>query len=1020
MGYTEGRVDSCRNYAPLKGVSMYVGGVVGVAGPTAVVNACYNAAPVTNGRLGAGGIVGYNRGSVSLCQNDGDIKAAFVNDFVADGSQKIAGGIVGENYGAVASCVNNGTVSAYQQLGGIVGLQSNFYSTASLTGNVNNGLVTEFEQGMSRGGVAGEASGGMGKAENNYYDASVNVNGGAMNAATAGVSGLSSSKLTSGDALAGLDAKVFNFAKAAYPVLSLFKDEPAAKALRSIYVGFQDGDKRTNVVKNVAVSSADGLKWTLVGGPEFTLEGDTLVVAPPTEMKMANDTLTAQTAEGYSKVFYLTSIPQNLFAGKGTQDDPYLLQTAEDLQKLSSFIAASKMEYDGYFFKVTNDIDCRNDTLRPIAYGGVNFQGSLDGNGKTIKGYVFDNENWRVSENGGFFGSVGASGVIHDLTLAGKFHGYANVGGFTSKLYGTLRRCTFKGTVSAKNAGVGGFAYEAYPGSVIDQCVNEGTVFSASRGYVGGVVSQMDKNAVMTSCVNKGKVSAASLYLGGLAATCRGTIRDSHNESPLETTYGHFGGVVANVRDSAVIENCYNQADLTGAGNMGGVIGSGGDKFTGIIKNCYNSGKISGQGTIGGFAGDLGTGYTIEDCYNTGDVESSKSTDNGGFVGKIDADEDYPSLIVRCYNTGDVKAADNTTGGFAGTLYDESVTAEDCYNTGNVSVTSSEEALGIGGFAGDLSGKALRCWNAGNVEANGYGIGGMGGYSWGVADSCFNVGNITSVGTGSDSYGRAGGIWGYGKAQISNCYNMGTITGSAMIAGINGMCFSESKVENCYNAGLIVVTGDDKTAYANIANIYGEDLEESVVSNNYYDEEVNAGSASDKLSGAKGLTSAALFDADLGDAFTHTRAAYPTLTALAGNVWAEFAAASVAFTGEGDNRNHVTQQFYVAKFDNVEWTASDNLRLADDGTVETTATGKAWLKATAQAGDETLEKTIDLEVLQITDGIGTLTDGKTVAKRRFFELGGVEVKHPVSGTVYIITETYTDGTTHTAKALYKE
>lgn len=1018
-GYTEGTITGCRNYANINSVAQYVAGIVGVVAASAKITECYNVGKIVCGRFCAGGIAAYNKGTVELCQNDGEVSAQFYNSFVRAGSQYGAGGIVGENYGKMYSNVNNGTVSSYQMLGGIAATSSSHFNTCEMKGNVNNGLVTDLASNNSRGGVIGYKEGKVIALENNYYDASVNVNGGSMNATVQGITGLSTDEMTGGKVLSGLDEKAFDFVASAYPVLAAFKDEPATKALRAMYIGFKGTDKRTDMSATVALSAAGQLKWTLARNQEFKLDGDTLNVTPPTDMKVAADTLTASWAGEYTKVYYLMSIPQTLFEGKGSAEDPYQLKTPDDVNRLSAFVKASSMEFDGYFFKVMNDIDFQGDSIAPIASGSVNFQGILDGNKKTIFNYDFNNENWRISENSGFFGNIGASGMVHDLTLKGKYHGYGKIGGFVSKLYGTLRNCTNKSDVSAKNAWVGGLVFEAFPGAVIDSCVNEGTVKSVGGGYVAGIVADMDAGSKMLKCVNKGTVTANSSSLAGLVADCEGDISDSHNDVPITSTSGTVAGIAANVSDSVTIDNCYNTADITGSGRVGGVVAYGSSNAKVTIRNSYNTGKVLGSSDTGGFAGILGTGYHIEDCYNKGEVITTKSSTTGGFVAKIDGDEDVPSIIKRCYNAANVTSAGGSTGGFAGSFYSEEVYAEDCYNTGNVSAISSESILGVGGFAGDFSGKATRCWNAGDVKSSGYGVGGLGGYSWGVADSCFNVGNVTAEGIGNNDYGNAGGLWGYGKPTLRNSYNMGSVTGPGMIAGINGNAFWESEITNCYNAGKLVNTGDDKTSQANITIIDEDDLADAVIAKNYYDSDVNGETDYDKLTGATGLAAGGLFAADLGDAFDYHRAAYPTLKALGGNVWAEWAAASVAFTADGDKADRVTDNFYVGVFDGVTWTASDNIRLEADGTAIPIGIGAGWVKATASVDGRVLEKAINLTISKITDGISSVSAGKTCVSRKYYLLNGMEVKSPSKGQVYIVKEIYDDGTQSSKKTVEK-
>lgn len=69
----------------------------------------------------------------------------------------------------------------------------------------------------------------------------------------------------------------------------------------------------------------------------------------------------------------------------------------------------------------------------------------------------------------------------------------------------------------------------------------------------------------------------------------------------------------------------------------------------GIIENCENNAKISGSDSIGGIVGKLGTGATISNCINKGDVEASSK--GGGICGWS---VNGSNSILNCINLGRV------------------------------------------------------------------------------------------------------------------------------------------------------------------------------------------------------------------------------------------------------------------------------------------------------------------------------------------------------------------------------
>ena len=90
--------------------------------------------------------------------------------------------------------------------------------------------------------------------------------------------------------------------------------------------------------------------------------------------------------------------------GSGTQDNPWLISSVEDLQTLASTITDGKAagydadctdtgngipgNYHGYYFRQTTDLDLNGiDNWAPIGYsGGCYFAGHYDGDGHTITG----------------------------------------------------------------------------------------------------------------------------------------------------------------------------------------------------------------------------------------------------------------------------------------------------------------------------------------------------------------------------------------------------------------------------------------------------------------------------------------------------------------------------------------------------------------------------------------------------------------------------------------------------------
>ena len=178
-----------------------------------------------------------------------------------------------------------------------------------------------------------------------------------------------------------------------------------------------------------------------------------------------------------------------------------------------------------------------------------------------------------------------------------------------------------------------------------------------------------------------------------------------------------FGSVTfgASNDDVLVIENCHSYANITVKDGfnfaIGGIVGECEENT--YIYNCSNHGDINVNQedglypVVGGIGGIV---FNASFCYNTGDIN------------------------VGCSFIDNVRV-----GGIAGL---SSKAVQNCYNTGNVETTIYNDgtsiAGGIVGFAGGIS-ALLSCYNIGNVDGDSSSgiIGKVENENTFVADNCF-------------------------------------------------------------------------------------------------------------------------------------------------------------------------------------------------------------------------------------------------------------------------------------------
>ena len=389
----------------------------------------------------------------------------------------------------------------------------------------------------------------------------------------------------------------------------------------------------------------------------------------------------------------IVNSPFEFAGGSGTFEDPYLIQTAEQLN-------AVRQGPDNHY-KLIADIDLSTwGNWVPIggteAYGFVGkwnkadqgafgFGGSFDGNGHVISGMQIV-----IKEETPF------------LTESGNFRAYG--------LFANLNTAPAKYKI--KNLGVVNYNIS----------VSYTRVTKEMYLYAAGICGGMNRGMDMYNCYTKGgkvhfniigdpkfaeknqfgmrtqQSPLIHIHAGGLCAdgggaffpdACRGELEFVHiencfNASDIEVEvknldYIAYGaGIMAKMAETH-IHNCYNSGNITLPLELEDLIGGSMESYTAgissyastreipgiyhwgpeqasFIQNCYNSGQIVGRGAAGIFfltPSDL----HIENCYNSGVIFGNEFDHvNGGdainpVVGKACPILQYGKEYVRNVTT---------------------------------------------------------------------------------------------------------------------------------------------------------------------------------------------------------------------------------------------------------------------------------------------------------------------------------------------------------------------------------
>ena len=288
--------------------------------------------------------------------------------------------------------------------------------------------------------------------------------------------------------------------------------------------------------------------------------------------------------------------------GDGSADKPYKISTAAELAWFRDQVNSGNNTISA---TLTKDIDLSEfchaadgttytDELSwtPITW----FQGTFDGNGKTISNLYIN----ATSNYTGFFGYAYV-GSIKNITFDNAR--VKNTGGYNfGILVGNAGSCIIENIKTLANCSVEG---ENYVGGIagvangnISNCENRATVKGIRS--LGGVVAAYSGNSI-TSCANYGVVTGSGESVGGIAGYFNsGTIQNSANYGDVTGTdnVGNLIGLAeeCNLNNVLGTGNVTATSDTKSAGLLVGYIGNSSSTASGIL--AYNSSaKLTINGT---------------------------------------------------------------------------------------------------------------------------------------------------------------------------------------------------------------------------------------------------------------------------------------------------------------------------------------------------------------------------------------------------------------------------------------
>ncbi|WP_042374473.1 InlB B-repeat-containing protein [Neobacillus jeddahensis] len=511
-----------------------------------------------------GGLIGANAGPVSDSHASGTIK----------GGRQV-GGLIGQNEKAISKSYATGTVTGTEQVGGLVATNyqytaiSDSFSQASVTGTmyvgglagINNGSVkSSYSTGKVTGntyvgGLVGFSNGGY--VMSSYFDQQTSGQTSYGNGTP-----MTTADMQKKATFSGWDfSNTWGIQAGQYPTLLPFGVERTYQVtydLNGATVGtvpiddssYKKGETVT-VKGNSGTLEKTGFAFS---GWNTKADGSGTNYPADTTFIMGDQHVTLYAK--WKVVFTMN--------GSGTEQDPYIITTADELNSLRYDVTAH--------YKLGNDIDLSGfSNWQPIGTNPT-FTGSFDGDNHVITGLKMNSS----ASDVGLFSTISSDGVVKNVILENvNVAGYSRVSSLAGINYGTISNSSLKsGTVTGTSSVAGGLV-----------ATNIGTI------------SDSNANGIVTGGGND---------IGGLVGTNSGKITKSFTTGSVATSYayasntgGLVGNNIINFNSQYIISDSFSKANVTGKTNVGGLIGQN----AGGVTRSYAIGKVTGTSSTGGLIG---------------------------------------------------------------------------------------------------------------------------------------------------------------------------------------------------------------------------------------------------------------------------------------------------------------------------------------------------------------------------------------------------------------------------------
>ena len=375
--------------------------------------------------------------------------------------------------------------------------------------------------------------------------------------------------------------------------------------------------------------------------------------------------------------------------GSGTENDPYLIETAEHLDNIRYNLNSYYKQIENIDLKEYIEKNYEEKGWEPIGEDfDKRFAKTYDGNDyKIINLKIYRSDARYV----GLFGALSVGANIKDLTLEEvDIIGGQSIGGIAGSIYRevNINNCHVKGQTKGEDR-VGGLV--GHNGGEISNCSTNVEV--EGERFVGGLVGWNNTGYSIENSYATGDVTGGTIKedigecVGGLIGENSGHVIGSFaTGNVFGENSDYVGGLIGSSESNeGEIRSCYSSGNVWGKENVGGLVGETSNENK--IKFSYSTGEVVGDNLVGGFVGMAIETVTITNSYSTGNVSGKEYI--GGFVGEIGMGGNSDGEIRDCYSVGEVSGG-YIIGGFAGgnsdivsnCYYDTNTSGQDDEHTG--------------------------------------------------------------------------------------------------------------------------------------------------------------------------------------------------------------------------------------------------------------------------------------------------------------------------------------------------